>query len=107
MCVYHALQKAGVIFEYQKHIPFARCGLDSETKHAYLDFVIAKEWGWDIIECDEAQHNSYDPSCDVRRDFDTAASVALGSGHKLRVIRYNQMLSESMAKIRGLPRRSG
>ena len=31
----------------------------------------------------------YPISCDVRRDFDIAASVTLGSGHKLRLIHYN------------------
>ena len=40
-------------------------------------------------EVDKEQHKAYDPSCDVRRDFDMAASVALGSGHKLLVLRFN------------------
>ena len=42
-----------------------------------------------LLECDEDQHRSYDPSCDVRRDFDIAASVALGSCQKLLIIHYN------------------
>ena len=42
-----------------------------------------------MLECDEDQHRSADASCDVRRDFDMAASVALGSAHKLRIIRFN------------------
>ena len=42
-----------------------------------------------ILEVDEHQHTGRDPSCDVRRDFDTLASVMLGSGDKLRVLRYN------------------
>ena len=54
-----------------------------------MDFTIAKSWGYVLLEVDEDQHRSYDASCDVRRDFDMAASVALGSGHKLRVIRFN------------------
>ena len=54
-----------------------------------MDFVIPKSWGYILLECDEDQHRGYDPSCDVRRDFDMAASVALGSGHKLLIIRYN------------------
>ena len=78
MVLYQVLQKANIQFEYQKHIPFASCGLNSETKCAYADFVITKEWGYIILECDEDQHRSYDISCDVRRDFDIAASVAFG-----------------------------
>ena len=35
------------------------------------------------------QHKSYDPSCDVRRDFDITAAVTLGSNHKLRIVHYN------------------
>ena len=87
--VYQALQAAGITFEYQKMIPFAACGLSSETKFAKLDFLVAKEFGYVIIELDELQHKAYDPSCDVRRDFDIAASITLGSGHKVRVIRIN------------------
>ena len=89
MKVYQALQNAGVIFQYQQHMPFAACGLNSETKYARLDFVIAKQWGYVIIEVDEMQHKSYDPSCDVRRDFDITAAVTLGSIHKLRIVHYN------------------
>ena len=87
--LYLELQKAGVAFNYQQHLPFRTCGLNSETTCAFVDFVIAKPWGYVLLECDEDQHRSYDASCDVRRDFDMAASVALGSGHKLRVVRYN------------------
>ena len=89
LVLYQELQKAGVQFEYQHHLPFKACGLDSETTRAFADFVIAQPWGYIILECDEDQHRSYDPSCDVRRDFDMAASVALGSGHKLKIVRYN------------------
>ena len=89
MALYQALQNANIEFEYQKHIPFASCGLNSETKYAYADFVIARPWGHIILECDEDQHRAYDVSCDVRRDFDIAASVALGSGHKLMIVHYN------------------
>ena len=38
---------------------------------------------------DEGQHAHYPPSCDVRRDFDILASVAMGSADKLCVLRYN------------------
>ena len=52
---------------------------------------MAKPWGSLLIECDEAQHTHYPSSCDVRRDFDIAASVALGpvSAQKLAILRYN------------------
>ena len=89
LVLYQELQKAGVQFEYQHHLPFRACGLNSETTCAYVDFIIPRHWGYILLECDEDQHRSYDPSCDVRRDFDMAASVALGSSHKLMVIRYN------------------
>ena len=55
-----------------------------------------------MLEVDEEQHKAYDPSCDVRRDFDMAASVALGSGHKLLVLRYNP----DAFKIAGVTRRT-
>ena len=87
--LHRALTDAGVVFEYQVHIPFAQCGLASETKRAFLDFVVSKPWGAVVIECDEEAHRAYDPSCDPRRDFDVAAAVTLGSGHKLRFVRYN------------------
>ena len=78
MSIYQALQQPGLEFEYQKHLPFAGCGLNSETRCAYLDFLFVKAWGYIILEVDEDQHKSYPPSCDVRRDFDIVASVALG-----------------------------
>jgi len=89
LVLYQELQKAGISFEYQHHLPFKSCGLESETTRAYVDFAIPKPWGYILLECDEDQHRCYDPSCDVRRDFDMAASVALGSHHKLMIIRYN------------------
>ena len=54
-----------------------------------MDFAIAKPWGYVLLECDEDQHRGYDPSCDVRRYFDMAASIALGSQQKLMIVRYN------------------
>jgi hypothetical protein len=70
-------------------MPFKGCGLDSETRHAFADFVIAREWGHLILEVDEDQHRHYDPSCDPRRDCDILASVALGCGDKVAIVRYN------------------
>ena len=60
LVLYQQLQQAAVEFEYQKYIPFAGCGLNPdgayETKHAFVDFVIAKPWGYILLECDEEQH---------------------------------------------------
>ena len=81
--VHQALRDAQITFEYQHHRPFRGCGLESETAHAYADFALPTLWGYVLLEVDEEQHNAYDPSCDARRDFDMAASVALGSRHKL------------------------
>ena len=89
LTVYQALQNAGLDFEYQKYIPFAGCSLGSETKHAFLDFVFVKTWGYLVLEVDEDQHKSYPASCDVRRDFDIQASVALGSNQKIAIIHFN------------------
>lgn len=87
--LYKFLEDASIPFEYQRHVPFKSCGLGSETQCAYLDFLVVKPWGYIVLECDEHQHKDRDPSCDVRRDFDIAASVALGSGQQLMVVRFN------------------
>ena len=89
LSVYQALQAADITFEYQKYLPFAGCDLDSETKYAFVDFAITASWGALLLEVDEFQHKSRDASCDVRRDFDMCASLVLGSGHKVVVLRYN------------------
>ena len=89
LCVFQALTEAGVSFDYQVYLPFRTCGLESETRHAFVDFVIARPWGNIVLEVDEEQHSAYDPSCDPRRDFDIFASVAMGSGEKVVILRYN------------------
>ena len=95
--VHQALRDAQITFEYQHYLPFRGCGLESETAHAYAGFALPTPWGYVLLEVDEEQHKAYDPSCDVRRDFDMAASVALGSGRKLLVLRYNRTPSRSPA----------
>jgi hypothetical protein len=87
--VHQALQAAGLRFDYQAHLPFRSCGLESESARAFVDFVLYRPWGAIVLECDEHQHAAYPASCDVRRDFDIAASVALGSAQKLVIVRYN------------------
>ena len=89
LSVYKALQAADIAFEYQKYLPFDRCELNSETKYAFVDFAITASWGALLLEVDEDQHSSRDASCDPRRDFDMCASLALGSRHKVVVLRYN------------------
>ena len=90
--MYQALQDAGVAFEYQYHVPFEACGLGSETKRAFVDIVILRPWGHILLEVDEDQRKAYDPSCDVRRDFDIMASLTMGGSNqpsKLLILRYN------------------
>ena len=77
--VHQALRDALITFEYQHYLPFRGCGLESETAHAFADFALPTPWGYVLLEVDEEQRRAYDPSCDVRRDFDMAASVALGT----------------------------
>ena len=87
--VHQLLSKSGIQFDYQHHLPFRGCGLESETTRALADFVLYAPWGAIILEVDENQHGHQDSSCDVRRDFDMVASIALGSQHKLAIVRYN------------------
>jgi hypothetical protein len=89
LSVYKALRAADITFEYQKHLPFHGCDLQSETKCAYVDFAISAPWGALLLEVDEDAHSAYPASCDVRRDVDMCASLALGSGHKVVILRYN------------------
>ena len=89
LSVYKALQAADITFEYQKYLPFHGCNLNSETKCAFVDFAITASWGALLLEVDEDQHSARHASCDPRRDFDMCASLALGSGHKVVVLRYN------------------
>ena len=89
LVIYSLLQSRDLAFDYQVSVPFADCALGSETGCAYLDFLLLKPWGKVILEVDEGQRAHYPPGCDVRRDFDILASVALGSADKLCIIRYN------------------
>ena len=100
--VHQALRDAQIAFKYQHHLPFRGCGLELETAHTFADFAVPTPWGYVLVEVAEEQHKAYDPSCNVRRDFDMAASVALGSGHKLLVLRYNP----DAFKIAGMTRQT-
>lgn len=51
--IYQALQQAGFYFECQKYLPFAGCGLNSETRCAYFDYLSTKLGGtsfWKLIK---------------------------------------------------------
>ena len=89
LSVYKALQSADIAFDYQQYLPFRGCDLQSETKCAYVDFAITAPWGALLLEVDEDAHSAYPASCDVRRDMDMCASLALGSGHKVVILRFN------------------
>ena len=43
--IHQLLREAGIRFEYQHYLPFATCGLASETQRAFVDFVILTTWG--------------------------------------------------------------
>ena len=85
-----------------RHSATRRSPLSTSTAHAFAEFALPAPWGYILLEVDEEQRKAYDPSCDVRRDFNMAASVALGSGHKLLVLRYNP----DAFKIAGMTRRT-
>ena len=42
---HQALRDAQIAFEYQQHLPFRGCGLESETAHAFADFALPTPWG--------------------------------------------------------------
>jgi hypothetical protein len=84
--VYLALTEAGIHFDYQVYLPFRDCGLETDSRCAYADFVIYYEWGVAILEVDEDSHGDKDPSCDPRRDMDMVASVTLGSDQSQKVV---------------------
>jgi hypothetical protein len=84
-----ALERNGIPFEYQYYIPFKKCGLQTDSTAAFIDFMIPKPWGTLLLEVDEDQHFTRPPECDARRDVDIAASTALGSQTKAVILRYN------------------
>ena len=83
------LEKEAIEFHYQHYLPFKACGVEGHTACCYIDFSIDMPWGALLLEVDEDQHFNYPPECDVQRDLNIAASVALGSGTKVVMLRYN------------------
>ena len=87
--VHTLLEREGVEFRYQTYLPFRTCGLKTGTTCCYFDFAIDMPWGTLLLEVDEDQHFNYPPECDVQRDLNIAASIALGSQTKTIILRYN------------------
>ena len=56
--VHQALRDALITFEYQRHLPFRGCGLESETAHAFADFALPTLWGYVLLEVDEEQRKA-------------------------------------------------
>ena len=74
-----------IIFEREFTVPFS-C-FKTERKCARVDFVIAKAWGYILLEVDENQHSREDVSCETKRMMNIVSSVL--SNNKLLFIRYN------------------
>ena len=89
LSVISALKAAAIGFEYQKHIPFRACDIETDSTCAFVDFAILARWGVILLEVDEGQHRTYPAVCDPRRDVDMYTSVALGRAHKMVILRYN------------------
>ena len=87
-CVARFLTDAGITFEREVVVNF--CG-EAERRHARVDFTIYKDWGTDIIECDEEQHGHYTIGCDAGRMLNVFAEILKRGDRagKLRFIRYN------------------
>ena len=82
------LVDSGVTFEREVVVNF--CG-EVERRHARVDFTIYRDWGTDIVECDEAQHHHYPIGCDAGRMLNVFAEILKRGDRagKLRFIRYN------------------
>ena len=87
--VHNLLQTHNMPFAYQKFIPIDGCGLQGGTKHAFLDFVIPRRFCTVLLEKDENQHKYYTEGCDLAREMNVLASIAMGSADKVVFLRYN------------------
>jgi len=82
------LTESGVTFEREVVVNF--CG-EAARRHARVDFTIYREWGTDIVECDEEQHGHYTIGCDAGRMLNVFTEILKRGDRagKLRFIRYN------------------
>ena len=87
--VHFELEKEAIEFNNQHDLPFKGCNLEGRTSCCYVDFSIEMPWGTLLLEVDEDQHFNYPPECDIQRDMNIAASIALGSQTKVVMLRYN------------------
>ncbi len=82
------LTDAGITFEREVVVNF--CG-EAERRHARVDFTIYRDWGTDVVECDEEQHQHYPIGCDAGRMLNVFAEILKRGDRagKLRFTRYN------------------
>ena len=82
------LSDAGLTFEREVVVNFC---VEAERRHARVDFTIYRDWGTDIVECDEEQHHHYPIGCDAGRMLNVFAEILKRGDRagKLRFIRYN------------------
>ena len=82
------LTDASVAFEREVTVNF--CG-EAERRFARVDFTIYREWGTDVLECDEEQHSHYPIGCDAARMLNIFAEVMKRGDRagKIRFIRFN------------------
>jgi hypothetical protein len=82
------LTDSGVIFDREVVVNF--CG-EAERRLARVDFTIYREWGTDIVECDEEQHSHYPTGCDAARMLNVFAEIMKRGDRagKVRFIRFN------------------
>ena len=82
------LTESGVTFEREVVVNF--CG-EAERRHARVDFTVYREWGTDVVECDEEQHSHYTIGCDAGRMLNVFAEILKRGDRagKLRFIRFN------------------
>ena len=86
------LNKHGIEFTHNKHVPFDFNDEGGGTKsRAFIDFdIIRKDECRDILETDERQHSDYDVSCDAKRMADIYLALTLeGNTLPVTFIRYN------------------
>ena len=82
------LTESGVTYEREVVVNFCK---EAERRLARVDFTIYREWGTDILECDEDQHTHYDIGCDAGRMLNVFAETLKRGDRagKLGFVRFN------------------
>ena len=98
-------------FKREKRIDFECAGVQSATKFAKIDFVVAISTGYVLLEVDENQHRfGYDAelSCDMRRMSHVMESVAVEFNctdvPRLYWLRYNPNAWRVDGELRKVPK---